>query len=259
MTESAVELVGLTKSYGSVVAVDSVTLQVQAGSRHALIGPNGAGKSTLFAMIAGTIRPTSGTVRFFGKDISEMGDHKRARLGMAKTFQHSSTFGSMTVLQNVVLAVERRHGSPHRLVGGHGAAVVERAASALERAGLAERAHDFASELAHGERRQLEVALGLALEPRLILFDEPTAGMSAAETERFVDLVAALPRELSVLIIEHDLDVVFALADRISVLHMGSVAADGDPESVRGSEVVQQVYLGSTASAASTVSGEEAR
>lgn len=180
MSEIAIELAGLTKKYGSVVAVEAVSLEVEQGSRHAVIGPNGAGKSTLFAMVAGTVRPSSGSVRFFGENVSRLSDHQRARRGLAKTFQHSSMFSSMTVLENVLLATERRHGRPTKPVGRHARRAQERAVEVLSIAGLSTRASDSAAALSHGERRQLEVALALALEPRLVLFDEPTAGMSVA-------------------------------------------------------------------------------
>jgi branched-chain amino acid transport system ATP-binding protein len=244
MTEQALLLDGITKRYGSVVAVDDVTFRVAQGARHAVIGPNGAGKSTLFALVAGTIRPTSGRVTLHGEDITRLPDHKRARRGLAKTFQHSSVFAAITVLQNVMLAAERRHGRPARPMGGPSAVANEAAERALGRVGLLDRAHVVAGSLSHGERRQLEVALALAVEPKVLLFDEPTAGMSAAETARFVELVQNLPREITVLIIEHDLDVVFSLADRVTVLHLGGVIADGSPAQVRDSELVQQIYLG---------------
>jgi branched-chain amino acid transport system ATP-binding protein len=240
MSQVAIKIAGLTKKYGSVVAVEGVSLEVETGSRHAVIGPNGAGKSTLFAMVAGTLRPSSGSVHFFGEDVSRLSDHQRARRGMAKTFQHSSMFSSMTVTENVLLATERRHGTPTRPVGRHSRRATERAAEALSIAGLANRAGDPAAALSHGERRQLEVALALALEPKLVLFDEPTAGMSVAETDRFVAAVDRLPPEVTVLIIEHDLDVVFSIASRVTVLHLGKLLADGRPDEIRASELVQQ-------------------
>lgn len=257
MSEIAIELAGLTKKYGSVVAVEAVSLEVEQGSRHAVIGPNGAGKSTLFAMVAGTVRPSSGSVRFFGENVSRLSDHQRARRGLAKTFQHSSMFSSMTVVENVLLATERRHGRPTRPVGRHARRAHERAAEVLSIAGLSTRANDSAAALSHGERRQLEVALALALEPRLVLFDEPTAGMSVAETDRFVEMVECLPPEITLLIIEHDLDVVFSIASRVSVLHLGRLLADGGPEEIRASELVQQTYLGAPPTEFSSEHDEE--
>lgn len=244
MTEPAIDMRNIDKRYGSVVAVNDVSLSVEAGSRHAVIGPNGAGKSTLFALVAGTIRPSSGRVSLFGEDVSKLTDHRRARRGLAKTFQHSSVFPTMTLLQNVVLAAERKHGRPGRIVGRHSGEAIEAARDALGQAGLLQRADATAEELSHGEQRQLEVALALAQQPRIVLFDEPTAGMSAAETARFVDLVRQMPRDITILIIEHDLDVVFSLADRVSVLHLGALLADGTPAEIKASELVQQTYLG---------------
>jgi len=244
MSENALVLDGIGKRYGSVVAVENVSLAVRRGTRHAVIGPNGAGKSTLFALMAGTIRPSSGRVELLGEDVTKLSDHHRARKGLAKTMQRSSVFGSMTLRENVLLGAERRHGRPARVVGGHSGKAVEAAMAALDQVGLLERAGAQASELSHGERKQLEVALALAVDPAVLLFDEPTAGMSAAETDRFVEVVQGLSRDITVLIIEHDLDVVFTLADQVSVLHLGALIADGRPDEIRSSELVQRIYLG---------------
>lgn len=246
MSGNTLELRALVKRYGSVVAVDGVGLTVRQGSRHAVIGPNGAGKSTLFALIAGTIQPDSGTVALFGEDVTRLSDHRRARRGLARTFQRSSVFDSMTVLENVLLGAERQKGHPARPFGRPARAAVAAAGAALETAGLLGRADDPARALSHGERRQLEVALALAVDPRILLFDEPTAGMSAADTHRFVETVRSLPRDITVLIIEHDVDVVFMLADRVSVLHLAELIADGSPEEIRASEPVQRAYLGAS-------------
>ncbi|GLZ05517.1 ABC transporter ATP-binding protein [Actinomadura sp. NBRC 104412] len=237
---------GLTRSYSSLTAVDQVDLTVRAGERHALIGPNGAGKSTLFATVAGTLRATSGSVLFAGEDVTSLSESDRARRGLLRTFQHSSLFLDCSVQDNVALAVQRVHGVAHRF---HRAAWRFRRTEAearhrLETVGLAGRAHHKVAALSHGERRQLEVAMVLAAQPSLVMFDEPTAGMSAAETERFVELLQRLPRNLTVLIVEHDLDVVFRLADRVTVLHLGKVLATGTPERIRADEDVQRAYLG---------------
>lgn len=249
MSTPALALDGVTRRYGSLVAVADVTLTVEPGARHAVIGPNGAGKSTLFSLVAGTIRPSAGTLALFGEDVTGLSDHRRARRGITKTFQHSSVFSSMTVLENALIAAQRKHGRPARPFGRYDRAALDTAREALDRVGLAGRVETAASALSHGERRQLEVALALAVTPRVLLFDEPTAGMSAAETARFVELVGDLPREITVLMIEHDLDVVFSLADRVSVLHLGRLIADGTPQEVRASELVQQTYLGTAAAA----------
>jgi len=244
MSEPCIVVENVGKRYGSVVAVDGVSFSVARGARHAVIGPNGAGKSTLFAMLAGTIRPSSGRVRLLGEDITKLPDHERARRGMAKTFQHSSLFPSMTLLENVLLGAERRHGRASRPFGRHSMSATHQAERALDRVGLSSRAHTKVASLSHGERRQLEVAMAFAVEPKVLLFDEPTAGMSAAETSRFVEMIQLVPSDITVLIIEHDLDVVFSIADRVTVLHLGAVLADGSATEVRSSEIVQQTYLG---------------
>jgi len=240
----ALTVAGLTKSYGSVVAVDDVTLAVADGERRAVIGPNGAGKSTLFALVAGTLRPTAGEVTLLGEDVTRLRDHQRARRGLVKTFQHSSVFTAMSLIDNVLLGTQRMHGRASRPFGRSTKAAVVAARESLDRVGLADRADVLAGSLSHGERRQLEVALALGIQPRVLLLDEPTAGMSAAETDRFVRLISELPRAITVLIIEHDLDVVFSVADRVTVMHLGAVIEDGTPDQVRASELVQQTYLG---------------
>lgn len=240
------ELSGLRKEYGSLVAVDDVSMAVTAGERRALIGPNGAGKTTLFNLIGGTAEPTGGTIRFRGRDITRMPEHRRARIGIAKTFQRSNLFDGLSALENVAIAVRRHQGIAHRPLrpAGRYRAVDECAMDLLERVGLADRYAGPAGILSHGERRQLEVAVALAIEPTLILLDEPVAGMSAAERDAFVAMVGALPRTLTILVIEHDMDVVFALANRISVLDAGRVLAEGAPAEVRDDPVVQEAYLG---------------
>ena len=245
---AVLRLDGLTKRYGSLTAVDAVSLTIEQGARHALIGPNGAGKTTLFAMLAGTSRSTSGTVHLDERDITSWSASRRARAGIAKTFQHASLFTSLTVLDNVALAAQRAGGFGMRLrTRADRCPGVERASEqCLEQVGLAGRQRTPVRELSHGERRQLEVAVALATRPRVLLLDEPTAGMSAAESGRFAQLVEALPPEVTVLIIEHDLEVVFRLASRVSVLHLGGLLADGPAEQVRADEDVQLAYLGVT-------------
>ncbi|MFI0446359.1 ABC transporter ATP-binding protein [Actinomadura sp. 6N118] len=240
------ELKGLTRSYGSLTAVDGVDLNVLPGERHALIGPNGAGKSTLFATVAGTMRATSGQVMFSGADVTSLPESERARRGMLRTYQHSSLFLNCTVLDNVALAVQRVHKVAHRFdrAAWRFRQAEAEAHSHLESVGLDDRAGTKAAALSHGERRQLEVAMVLAAQPSLVMFDEPTAGMSAAETERFVELMQRLPDSLTLLIVEHDLDVVFRLAGRVTVLHLGRVLASGPPERIQADEKVQQAYLG---------------
>ncbi len=243
---AVLQVEGLTKRYGSLTAVDGVTLSVEQGARHALIGPNGAGKTTLFAMLAGTLRSTSGTVHLDRHDVTSWSASRRARAGVAKTFQHASLFTSLTVLDNVALAAQRAsgHGMRVRTRADRCAGVDEASLDCLAQVGLADRRTTPVRELSHGERRQLEVAVALATRPRVLLLDEPTAGMSAAESGRFAELVESLPTEVTVLIIEHDLDVVFRLASRVTVLHLGQLLADGPAEQVRADEAVQRAYLG---------------
>ena len=240
------ELAGVVKRYGELEAVAGVDLVVQRGERHALIGPNGAGKTTLFDLIGGGNRVTEGSLRFEGHDVTRLSEHRRARRGMAKTFQHSNLFDGLSVRENVAIAVQFSLGVAHRLlrpVGRH-PHVVRRVEELVERVGLADVAEASAGALSHGERRQLEVAVALATRPTLLLLDEPTAGMSPAESEAFVGMIDALADDLTVLIIEHDMDVVFALATRVTVLHAGRVLADGPPEEVQASDEVQEAYLG---------------
>jgi branched-chain amino acid transport system ATP-binding protein len=231
--------------YGTLRAVDAVTLTVEYGARHALIGPNGAGKSSLFAVLAGSIRATSGRVAFAGQDVSGEREVQRARRGLVRTYQHANLFLGMTVLDNVCVAVERVGGRPLRPWPGRADRRIRSHATAfLEQVGLSDRTAAPVASLSHGERRQLEVAMVLACEPSLVLFDEPTAGMSAAETQRFSELVEALPPTVGVVIVEHDLDVVFRLATRVSVLAAGRLIAEGSPAEVRADPVVHEAYLG---------------
>lgn len=240
----------LTLQYGSLTAVDSVSLAVRRGSRHALIGPNGAGKSSLFGVLAGRIPATSGSISFDGEDITRLREAERARAGLVRTFQHSSLFLGMTVLDNVRLAVERRAGSPKRPFPSRRAdrAISEEAMGYLETVGLAERSASMCGALSHGERRQAEVAMVLACKPSMMLFDEPTAGMSVAETTRFAEIIESLPSSVTVVVVEHDLEIVFRLAEYVSVLTFGKLIADGTPEQVQADPAVQEAYLGQSES-----------
>lgn len=230
------ELRRVSRHFGSFRALDEVDLTVRPGARHAIIGPNGAGKSTLFGLISGTLPATAGTILVDGQDVTRLPVHRRVGLGVAATFQHSSLFLRETVLENVLLAVVRRTASRD--------AAIAQSHELLDRVGLPTR-HDLpAAELSHGERRQLEVAVALGTEPRLLLLDEPAAGMSPAETARLTELIAALPREVTVLLIEHDLDMVFELADTVTVMHLGRHLKTGSPDEVRASTEVQTAYLG---------------
>ena len=261
MTGEELRLDAVSRHYGRVKAVDGVSFAVQRGARHAVIGPNGAGKTTLFGVIAGTRRPTAGRVLVGGRDITGLPEHARARLGVVRTFQHSSVFLPLTALDNVALAVQRVRGidaRPFRPARRY-VEVTERALEHLASVGLADRAEEPAVALSHGQRRQLEVAVALAARPRLLLLDEPTAGMSAEESARCADLITGLPGDVTVLVIEHDLDIVFRLAARVTVLHLGRVLADGTPAQIRASDDVQRAYLGAADTRKLFLSAEEKR
>ncbi len=248
MTE-ALSCTGVGRAFGALKAVDGVDLAVAPGARHALIGPNGAGKSTFFKLITGTMRADAGRIELAGRDVTGLSEVKRCRLGMSQTLQHSSLFASMTAAETLALAVQR-HGVDES--GGPSISVFprrrphlrEQADELLADVGLAGRGDTVVPSLSHGERKQLEVALALACRPTLLLLDEPAAGMSPAERGRLVELLAGLPAEITVLFVEHDLDLVFALADSVTVLHLGRVLLSGTPDDVRGSEAVRAAYLG---------------
>ncbi|MCE7002975.1 ABC transporter ATP-binding protein [Kibdelosporangium philippinense] len=234
---------GLRRQFGALKAVDDVSLSVSDGARHALIGPNGAGKSTLFKLITGLLRSDGGRVELAGQDVTKASEVRRCRLGISQTLQHASLFPTMSAAENIVLAVQRHEGKiswlPSRQRSVH-----ERADSLLDQVGLTGRGSVTVSSLSHGERKQLEVALALACRPKLLLLDEPAAGMSAAERARLVALVSSLPSAITVLFVEHDLDLVFELADTVTVLNLGRVLLSGDPAEVKASEEVRQAYLG---------------
>jgi branched-chain amino acid transport system ATP-binding protein len=237
-------LAGVTRRFGALTAVDDVHLDVPAGARHALIGPNGAGKSTLFKLVAGSMPVSAGTLRLAGEDVTGLSEPQRARRGVSQTLQHSSLFLTQTVEQNVLLGAQRKLGSRHSLLPRRQAAARDRARELLTDVGLERRREDPVSALSHGERRQLEVAVALACDPTLLLLDEPAAGMSPAESSRLVGLLTALPASVTLVVVEHDLDVVFALATSVTVLHLGRVLLTGSPDEVRSSEAVQEAYLG---------------
>jgi branched-chain amino acid transport system ATP-binding protein len=246
MTHLRVE--NLRKNFGAVAALNGVSLAVEHGARLAIIGPNGAGKSTLYNLIGGELRPSAGRIYFDECDISAMPVHARANLGLGHTFQRNNLFFGLTVLQNVRLAMQHRRGIAGRMAlsARAYAAFDGEAKAALARVGLADIGDQRASTLAYGQQRALEVALALAAEPTLLMLDEPTAGMSPAETREMVQFIEALPRTLTIMIVEHDMDVVFALADRIAVLHHGDLIADGQPDVVKNDARVKEAYLGTT-------------
>ncbi len=242
------EATALEKSFGSVHAVAGVSLRIEPGARHALIGPNGAGKTTLFDLLSGEGHADGGTIALDGVEVTHASPDSRARAGLARSFQRNSLFPELTVAENLSLACAVRRGLTRVFWRPFGAFTTLRgeAETLAERVGLAADFDVPARALAHGAQRQLEVALALALQPKVLLLDEPTAGMSPAETATMVALLGALPEALAVVVIEHDMDVVFGLAERITVLDRGAVLAEGSPQEVRDSEAVRQSYLGVT-------------
>jgi len=245
----AVEVRNLQMRFGALAALTGVDLRVGAGERRAVIGPNGAGKTTLFHIISGELEATAGSVFLLGRAVTGVPPHVRARLGLGRTFQRNNLLMRLTVWENVRLAVQVRHGLGAQWLRPVEAyrEVSDEAASLLEQVGLSHRRSNVVAEISYGEQRQLELALALATAPRVLLLDEPTAGMSPAETAHMVDMLAGLPRDLTVCIIEHDMDVVAALADNITVMHHGQVIADGPAAAVRADPHVQAVYLGTAA------------
>ena len=246
MAEPVLRLDGLRKSFGSLIVTDDVTLAVMPGEMHAIIGPNGAGKTTLINQISGLIAPDAGTILFAGADITALSPDMRALRGLARSFQITSILPGFPVLENVALAVQARDGSSLRFFGraSDEAALNRPAMAALEQTGIADRAHVRAGELSHGEKRALELAIALAMQPTLLLLDEPMAGMGSEETERQVELLLRLKGQLTMILVEHDMAAVFALADRISVLIRGRVLTTGLPDQVRADPQVVTAYLG---------------
>ena len=249
MPEPILELEGLSKRFGAVVASDEVTLDLVPGEIHALIGPNGAGKSTVIKQIAGEVRQDKGSIRFAGRDIGRLDVVARAQLGLARTFQVSSVALEFSTLQNVMLAVQSVERKTFRFFKPalRDASLVEPAMSYLVRLLLDDRADVPAANLSHGERRALEIAIALALKPKAFLLDEPMAGMGPENTEKLVEILDGLRAEAPILLVEHDMDAVFALADRISVIVYGRIIASGTPNDIRANEEVRRAYLGDEA------------
>jgi branched-chain amino acid transport system ATP-binding protein len=237
----------LTKSFGALTAVNEVTLAVEPGSLHSIIGPNGAGKTTFFNLLTGQLRPTSGRIVFDGRDIAGTPPHAIAHLGIARSFQRTSIFPTLSLLDNVWLAVFARHESWRGLAWRRADRYPEltaRARTVLGEVGLGGQADQPAREISHGEQRQLELAIALAASPRLLLLDEPAAGLSADETRKMVALVTTLKGRYTIVLIEHKIDVVMTMSDRISVLHFGSVIAEGTPAEIQRDGEVRRAYLG---------------
>jgi branched-chain amino acid transport system ATP-binding protein len=246
MADMLLEIVQLTKRFGGVIAADAISLALPSGELHAIIGPNGAGKSTLIGQLSGEVAPDSGHIRFDGKDITSLPVYRRSQQGLARSFQVTTLFPDFTALDNVALSVQAHSGHSFRFWRNVRSEIELRkpAQAALERVGLAERGTTLVADLSHGERRQLEIAMALAGRPRMLLLDEPMAGMGPEESRRLVDLLRAIKGTVTVLLIEHDMDAVFALADRISVLVYGRIIATADPAAIRSDAAVREAYLG---------------
>jgi branched-chain amino acid transport system ATP-binding protein len=246
MSASAIQTERLSKSFGGLHAVVDVSLAIAPGERRVLIGPNGAGKTTLFHCISGTHRPTSGRVLLFGQDISNIAENRRTALGMGRTFQISNICTDLSVRENLQLAALGNDGRKWVMVRAAGSFpdITDRVERSLQRIGLADRAEDEVKFLSYGERRQLELALALISDPKVLLLDEPCAGLSPSERQSFSRIISALPRDITLLMIEHDIDIALALADRVTVLHRGHVILDGTPGEVQKDEQVREVYFG---------------
>jgi len=246
MAEPLLEIDGLVKRFGGLIATDKLSLDVRTGEIHALIGPNGAGKTTLVAQLMGQLASDAGRIVFDGNDITRLPTHRRVGAGLARSFQITSVLRDFTALDNVALAVQAHHGHSFRFwrPARHDAALRDPARAILEQLGLGARADTLAANLSYGEQRQLEIAMALAGDPRLLLLDEPMAGMGPDESARMVAFLQRLKGKRSILLIEHDMDAVFALADRITVLVYGRAIATGAPAEIRANPEVRKAYLG---------------
>jgi branched-chain amino acid transport system ATP-binding protein len=243
---AAVEVENLAKAFGGLRAVDGVTLCVAPGERRALIGPNGAGKTTLFHCVTGTQRPTSGRVRLFGRDVTHLPEYRRTELGMGRTFQITNVFTDLSLAENLTLAIigtDRRKWIAHRPLAAF-PAIRAQVLAGLAAVGLNDRADHPVRLLSYGERRQLELALALNTAPKVLFLDEPCAGLSPSERGRIFNMIRALPRDISIILIEHDMDVALGLADHVTVMHRGRVMAEGTPADVQGNREVRDVYFG---------------
>ena len=237
----------LTKAFGALTAVNGVTLEVQAGTLHSIIGPNGAGKTTLFNLLTGQFPPTSGRIVFDGRDITGTPAHRIAHLGLARSFQRTNVFPALSLLDNVWVAAFARGRSWRGLVWRRSdryAEVTGRARAALADVGLTDKADQPAREISHGEQRQLELAIALAAAPRVLLLDEPAAGLSPDEMQKMVALVRGLKGRYTIVLIEHKMDIIMGVSDRVSVMHFGSLIAEGTPAEIQRNPEVRRAYLG---------------
>jgi len=240
------EAQGLVMRFGGITATDNVSLQLRRGARHALIGPNGAGKTTLVNLLTGVLAPTAGRIALLGQDVTRLAPHQRVARGMVRTFQINQLFDAMTPLETLALVVSQQQGLTRQWwrALGSSKAVAERAGALLEQFHLADVAQQKVQHLAYGKRRLLEIAIALACEPRVLLLDEPVAGVPPGEREELLATVAALPADVSVLLIEHDMDLVFSFADRMTVLVNGALLTEGTPDEIAADARVREVYLG---------------
>jgi branched-chain amino acid transport system ATP-binding protein len=246
VAEPLLRVQNLVRRFGGITATDDLSLEIAKGELHAIIGPNGAGKTTLITQLTGQLQPNSGTIHFGGRDITRLPAHRRSALGLARSFQITSLLKDFTAADNVALAAQAHDGHSFYFWGNarkekH---LREAAMMALARVGLAQRADVMVSELSHGEQRELELAVALATRPQLLLLDEPMAGLGVSESARMVELLKELRREVTIVLVEHDMDAVFALADRITVLVYGRVIASGVPATIRSNDEVKRAYLG---------------
>jgi branched-chain amino acid transport system ATP-binding protein len=246
MAEITLAVEGLVKHFGGVIATDNLYFDIEAGEIHAVIGPNGAGKTTFVSQLSGLLKPDGGRILFEGRDISGETAPARAKMGLARSFQITSVFRKMTVLENVALSIQAHNPHSFRFwkPADKDQALTGPAQKILDDLGLGHRSHIDARDLAHGEQRQLEIAMALATEPKLLLLDEPTAGMGPEDSERMRGFLASLKGRFSMLLIEHDMDTVFSLADRVTVLVYGRAIATGTPDEIRLNDAVRAAYLG---------------
>jgi len=242
----ALRVDGLVKNFGGVQAVWDVSFGVEAGEHLVMIGPNGAGKTTLLNMINGQLTPSAGRIEFFGREVTSMTTHRRSHLGMARAFQILSLLASLTVMENVLITLHGTRPSRYRMfrrVAGF-ADVYDLARQTLESLDLWDRRHELVKNISYGEQRRLEITLGLALQPKMLLLDEPSAGLTKEESQVVVDIIRGLGHEQTLLIVDHDMELVFEVASRIIVLHQGTIIADGLPEEIQQNERVREVYMG---------------